>query len=120
MSLSPDQAPRQRGLVLLSKAEKLVVDLGPAIDKVPRHQRYRYAVRLEDALWELVSRIIEAAASCQKSKVYRVDEHVRFVHALLRHGAERKLLSPSRVGEAARQLQEIGAMIGAWRQRLKG
>lgn len=120
MSLSPDQAPRQRGLVLLAKTEKLIVDIGPAIDKVPRHQRYRYAVRLEDALWLLVSRIIEAVASGQKSKVYRVDEQIRYIHALLRHGAERKLLQPSRVGEAAQQLQEIGAMIGAWRQRLKG
>ncbi|WP_445157420.1 diversity-generating retroelement protein Avd [Halomonas sp. E14] len=119
MSLDPDQAPRQRGLVLLSKAEKLIADLGPAIDKIPRHQRYRYAARLEDALWELVSRLIEAAASGQKSKVYRADEQIRFIHALLRHGAERKLLAPARVGEAAQQLKEIGAMVGAWRARLK-
>ena len=120
MSLSPDQAPRQRGLVLLNKAEKLIVYLSPAIDKVPRHQRYRYAARLEDALWALVKQIIEAAASGQKSKVYRVDEQVRYIHALLRHGAERGLLPPSRVGEAAKLLQEIGAMIGSWRQRIQG
>lgn len=119
MTLSPEGVPRQRGLVLLTKAEQLIVSLGPAIDKVPRYQRYRYAVRLEDALWELVSRIIEAAASGQKSKVYRVDEHIRFIHALMRHGAERKLLAPPRVvGDATMQLKEIGAMVGAWRERL--
>ncbi|MCZ0926425.1 diversity-generating retroelement protein Avd [Halomonas janggokensis] len=104
---------------MLAKAEKLIVDLGPALDKIPKHQRYRYGIRLEDSLWELVQLIIEAAASGQKSKIYRLDEHLRVVHALLRHGAERKLIRPSRVGETARELQEIGAMVGTWRQRLK-
>ena len=104
---------------MLAKAEKLIVDLGPALDKIPTHQRYRYGQRLEYALWELVRLILEAAASGQKSKVYRLDEHLRWVHALLRHGAERKLIRPGRVGEAAQQLKEIGAMVGAWRQRLK-
>ncbi|WP_280564906.1 diversity-generating retroelement protein Avd [Chromohalobacter sp. 48-RD10] len=104
---------------MLAKAEKMIVDLGPALDKIPKHQRYRYGQRLEDALWELVRLIIEAAASGQKSKVYRVDEHLRFIHALLRHGAERGLLRASRVGASAQQLKEIGAMVGTWRQRLK-
>jgi len=94
------------------------VDLSPALDRVPRSQRYRYAKRLEDALWELVDRLTQAAMSGQKSKVYRADEQVRLLHALLRDGAARKLLSPAWVGEASRQLGEIGSMIGAWRQRL--
>ncbi len=116
--MQPEQAPRQRGLVVVSKAERLIDDLAPALDRVPRHQRYRYAARLEDELWELVRRLIEAAMSGQKSKVYRADEQVRYIHALLRHGAERRLLGLKRVGDAAGQLSEIGAMIGAWRQRL--
>ena len=62
-SMIPDEAPRQRGLLLLAKAERLLADLGPAIDKIPRNQRYRYAIRLEDALWYLVDLIIQAAAS---------------------------------------------------------
>lgn len=119
MSLSPEEAPQQRGLVLLSKAERLLTDLGPSIDKVPRHQRYRYAIRLEEALWRLVELIIQAAASGQKNKVYRIDEHLRLLHALLRHGAERKLIAASRTGEAAVQLAEIGAMVGTWKKKLK-
>ncbi len=102
---------------MLVKAEQLITDLGSVIDKIPRNQRYRYALRLEDALWELVDLIIQAAASGQKSKVYRVDEQIRYLHALLRHGAERKLIGAKRVGEAARQLGEVGAMVGAWRKR---
>jgi hypothetical protein len=119
VTVVPDEAPRQRGLVLLAKAERLIASLGPTIDKIPRHQRYRYALRLEDALWHLADLIIQAAASGQKSKVYRADEQIRFIHALLRHGAERNLIGARRVGEAARELGEIGAMIGAWRQRFK-
>lgn len=117
--MSPDEAPRQRGLVLLVKIERLIADLGPVIDKIPRHQRYRYAARLEGALWYLVDLVIQAAASGQKSKVYRVDDQVRYLHALLRHGAERKLIGAKRVGETASQLGEIGSMIGAWRKRLQ-
>lgn len=118
MTMTPEKAPRQRGLVIVNKAERLMIDLAPHIDKIPKHQRYRYAIRLEDELWELVRRLIEAAMSNQKSKVYRADEQVRYLHALLRHAAERKLLGIKRVGDASAQLSEIGAMIGAWRQRL--
>lgn len=62
MSVRHEKAPRQRGLVIVNKAERLIIDLAPHIDKIPKHQRYRYAARLEGELWELVSRIIEAAA----------------------------------------------------------
>ena len=72
--MTPEKAPRQRGLVIVNKAERLIIDLGAHIDKIPKHQRYRYAIRLEDELWELVRRLIEAAMSNQKSKVYRADE----------------------------------------------
>ena len=75
-------------------------------------------MRLENELWELVRRLFEAAMSNQRSKVYRADEQVRFLHALLRHAAERRLLGVKRVADASSQLSEIGAMIGAWRQRL--
>ena len=117
MSLEPDEAPRQRGLTLLSKTEQMILDLAPAIDRIPKYQRFRYAKRLEDALWELADRVISAACSGQKSKIYRADEQVRLLHALIRHGAERKFLSPKRAGMAGRQLGEIGAMIGAWRKK---
>ena len=105
-------------LVILSKTERLIVDLAPAIDRIPKHQRFRYAKRLEDNLWQLVHLIIQAAASNQKSKVYRVDEQVRFLHALVRHGAERRFLSSRRAGYAGNCLSEIGAMVGTWRKRL--
>lgn len=116
--MSREQAPRQRGLLIVSKAERLLIDLTPALNRAPKHQRYRFVARLENELWELIRRLIEAAMSGQKSKVYRADEQVRLVHALLRHAAEVKILTPKRVGNAAQQLQEVGAMIGHWRQKL--
>ncbi|NNC24254.1 diversity-generating retroelement protein Avd [Salinisphaera sp. USBA-960] len=119
MSVSPEKPARQRGLVIVNKAEQLIVDLAPNIDRIPRHQRFRYAARLEDSLWGLVQRLIEAAMSGQKSKLYRADEQVRLIHALLRHGAERRFISPGRIGEASRKLAEIGAMIGSWLGRMK-
>ena len=107
-------------LVVLSKVERMILDLAPAIERIPKHQRFRYAKRLEDGLWDLVRLVIQAAASNQASKVYRVDEQVRYIHALIRHGAERKYLSPKRAGMAGRSLSEVGAMIGAWINRIRG
>ena len=49
MSMRPESAPRQWGLVIVNKAERLIIDLAPHIDKIPKHQRYRYAIRLEDS-----------------------------------------------------------------------
>jgi len=34
----------------------MILDLAPAIDRIPKYQRFRYAKRLEDALWELADR----------------------------------------------------------------
>ena len=107
-------------LVILSKIERLILDLSPAIERIPKYQRFRYAKRLEDGFWDLVYLVIQAAASNQRSRVYRVDEQIRFLHTLIRHGAERKFLSPKRAGFAGRELSEIGSMIGAWKKRLQG
>lgn len=118
MSMVPERPVRQRGLVVLSKAEQLINYLMPHINKIPRYQRYRFATRLEDNLWLLVRCLIEAAMSGQKSKVYRADEQVRYLHALLRFAAENQLIRPKHIGAASQQLSEIGAMIGAWRKKL--
>lgn len=117
MSLQPDQAPRQRSLELLARTERLILNFAPSIDRIPRSQRYRYGARLEAALWELAERIIEAACSGAKSKVYRADEQVRLLHCLIRHGASRELIKPRTAGERSAELSEIGAMLGAWRKK---
>ena len=92
-------------LVVLSKVERMILDLAPAIERIPKHQRFRYAKRLEDGLWDLVRLVIQAAASNQASKVYRVDEQVRYIHALIRHG--HRLLRKDSVTRARRRFKRL-------------
>lgn len=119
MSLGPITSVRQHRLILLTKAEELNLGLADAIDRLPRAQRYRYGQRLECSLWRLIELIIEAACSGTKSRVYRLDEHIRVLRALIRFGANRKLLSAKRTATASITLGEIGAMVHSWKAKLQ-
>lgn len=116
-------------LKLLSLCEQLILSSMPVLDKVPRSQRYRYGSRVEGALYDLLSLVVQAASSGAKTKVYAVADHLEVVNALLRIGAERKLISPRFVGHIMRApsdanpyggtLRQIGAIVASWRQRLQ-
>lgn len=53
MSLQPEQAPRQRSLELLNRAERLILNFAPSIDRIPRSQRYRILRVTPEHLWML-------------------------------------------------------------------
>ena len=116
-------------LKILSLAEQLVVSAMPVLDKIPRAQRYRYGRQLEDALYALPRLAIAAAAAGTKSKVYALCEAVDYLHALLRIGVERKLVSARWVGHVMAAaappaktgglLRQLAAMSHAWRASVR-
>ena len=118
--------PRLRVLEL---CEQLIVEAMPVLDKIPRCHRYRYGARLESALFTLPELVVQAASSGTKTKVFALTDHLEVTNALLRIGAERKLISPRFVGhimsaptEAAPRgglLRQVGAMAAAWRKSMK-
>ena len=101
----------------------------PVLDKIPRCHRYRFGGKLEDALFSLPGLVVQAASSGTKSKVFALVDHLEVLNALLRIGAERKLVSPRFVGHVmcapgeafpkGGPLRQIGAMAHAWRKGIK-
>lgn len=89
------ELPRLRVLEL---CEQLIVEAMPVLDKIPRCHRYRYGARLESALFALPELVVQAASSGAKTKVFALTDHLEVTNALLRIGAERKLISPRFVG----------------------
>ena len=128
----PDLAARQGGLELQARAEELWHELAGPIQRIPRSHRYRTGADLEEQLRKLVDLIIEAASSKQPSKVYRLHEHCRKVEWRLAAAAKQGLIRPGVVGRISRPpadddardqggtLYQIKAMVGAWRERVKG
>jgi hypothetical protein len=121
-----DGVPRLR---LLELAEQLIVSAMPVLDKIPRCHRYRYGARLEGALFALPELVVQAANSGTKTKVFAFVDHLEVLNALLRIGAERKLIAPRFVGHImcapgeafprGGTLRQIGAMAHHWRKSMK-
>ena len=116
-------------LRLLELVEQLIVAAMPVLDKIPRCHRYRYGARLEASLFGLIELVIQAASSGTKTKVYALVDHLEGLNALLRIGAERKLIAPRFVGHImcapgaafprGGVLRQIGAMAHHWRKGLR-
>ncbi len=116
-------------LRLLELVEQLIVSAMPVLDKIPRCHRYRFGARLEQALFGLVELVIQAASAGTKSKVFALVDHLESLNALLRIGAERKLIPPRFVGHImcapgaafpqGGTLRQIGAMAHHWRRGVK-
>ncbi|MCX8016403.1 MAG: four helix bundle protein [Rhodocyclaceae bacterium] len=132
MSLALDEHGRgsaRGGLRLLQLVEQFIVEAMPVLDKIPRAQRYRYGAQLEEVVYGLIDDVVSAASSGQKSKVYALCDHIEALHALLRVGAERKLIAPRFVGRmmaapgrdapGGGMLRQIAAMAAAWRRSVK-
>lgn len=116
-------------LKILELCEQLIVEAMPVLDKIPRCHRFRYGSKLESALFSLLELVIQAASARTKTKVFALADHLEVIDALLRIGAERKLISPRFVGhimsaptEAAPRgglLRQVGAMVASWRKSVK-
>jgi len=125
-----DKAARQGGLELLNRAEDLIMEMAGPIQRMPRSYRHRAGAMLEERLMELAELIIEAAASGQPSKVYRLQEHIRKVKFRISVEAKKELIRPKVAGSVMREpnpeddrdfggsLYQIEAMVGAWRDRI--
>lgn len=124
-----DAESRPRPLIILSLAERLVIDAQVQLNKIPRSQRFRYGAALEDALYRLPELVIQAATSRTKTKVYALCDHLRLIGSLMRIGAEADYISDRWLGrinrpasdtDAGGEYAQIAAMAFAWRARIKG
>lgn len=119
MTISPKELRRQPELKVLALAEGLAAHLFNALAASPKIHRYRMVAHIESRALTLIDLVISAAESNQLSKVYRLQEHIRAMHSVLRIATQAGAIKAGVGGPASMMLQEIGAITSSWRAKLE-
>ncbi len=87
----------------------------PAVEKLPRTQKFLLGDRIQTTGLDVLERLIEATYSKARSdKLAAANLGIDKLRFLFRLAMELRLLDPKRYEHAARCLDETGRLIGAW------
>ena len=108
-------------LVVIEKAQELLVWSLKHIEKFPRTHRYGLGLRLEQRLSELLDRLIEAKYTKERLPLlHRCNldlERLRFDY---RTAKDVRCFSVDHYGSASRFVNEIGQNLGLWIKSIVG
>lgn len=83
--------------------------------KYPKHERFRLAKRIEDALFEFHALLLRAAQSNDpQNSLKEADIRLDLLRAYLRLAVELKYTAPKQYEYAAQYTTEIGKLLGGW------
>ncbi len=102
---------------------QLLVWLIPLLDQFPRKRRFTLGERLEDALLEVLERLIEAAYSSANQKTTALaaaNLRLEVARHLWRLCYELKVISVKRYKYGAELMNGLGQQIGGWLRSSKG
>jgi four helix bundle protein len=90
----------------------------PTVEKFPRGQKFLLGDRIQAAALDILEALIEATYSRERrnNHLARANLGVEKLRFLFRLATTLKYLDVRRFTHAARQLDEIGRMIGGWRK----
>ena len=84
-------------------------------NKFPKSHRFTVAVKMENAVLEMIELITKANLQQNKMKfLILADEKLMFLKIMARLSFEMQFLSSSSYEYAGRELLEIGKMLGGW------
>jgi len=86
-------------LVTRRLAEDLINKFMPVMNKVARHQRYRYCARIEGIFERLLKLSITAPRAKTITKLAELVDTIDELHSWLKIGAEQKIIRAGIVGE---------------------
>lgn len=99
----------------LEKTYQFLLWLIPSVEKFPRSQKFLLGDRIQSTAIEMLEQLIEATYSRQRhaplAKANLCVEKLRF---LFRLSMDLDYLDKRRYEHAARNLEEIGRLIGGW------
>lgn len=108
-----DQA-RQTGPALEAHYQFLLW-LTPAVEKFPRSQKFLLGDRIQIVALDVLDALIEATYTRdRRAHLARANLGLEKLRFLFRLAADLGLLDRRRYEHAARQLDEIGRLVGAW------
>jgi hypothetical protein len=108
---------KQTGIAL-EKAYQFTLWLVPTVEKFPRSQKFVLGDRIETAALDVVEGIVDATYTRNRAPILRkVNLRLEKLRLLFRLSVDLKLLDTRRYEYAARNLDELGRLIGGWLKR---
>ncbi len=108
---------------LFVKTYDLVKWLIPQTTKFPREQRFVLAKRVQDSAFRFYDVIVRASLAAEREqKLTWLNEADVTLHTLrlnVRLCKDLELMQDNSYAHAARQLAEIGKLLGGWRKTIK-
>jgi ADP-dependent phosphofructokinase/glucokinase len=86
--------------------------------KFPRHERFRLAKRIDDALFDFHACLVQATEG-QNSKelLTNASSHLNLLRAYLRIAVELGYTTPKQYQHAAEHSSELGKLLGGWMKK---
>lgn len=85
--------------------------------KFPRHERFRLAKRIDDALFDFHACLVLASQSSAKENLSAADNHLNLLRAYLRIAVELGYTTPKQYQHAAEHTTELGKLLGGWMKK---
>jgi hypothetical protein len=107
-------------LAVITRTYDLLVWTLNHTGKFPRSHRHTLGAHLEEKLYDLLDRLVEAKYTSDKSEILRKAAlRVEQLRLLYRVAKDLKFLASNSHGHASRGLHEIGRQLGAWRKKVE-
>jgi 23S rRNA-intervening sequence protein len=105
---------RQTGPALEAH-QQFLLWLVPTIEKFPRSQKFTLGDRIQSTALDILEALIEATYTRdRRGHLARANLGLEKLRHLFRLAFQLKSLDPRRYEHAARSLDEIGRLVGAW------
>jgi hypothetical protein len=97
------------------KSEAFMIWLLNHTAAFPKHERFRLAKRMDDALFDLHKALMQAAHRTNTQEwLHEADIQLQYLRAYFRLALELRYTTPDQFHFVAEQLDEIGRLIGGW------
>jgi hypothetical protein len=107
--------PSRRTGPALEAHYQFLLWLVPAIDRFPKAQKFVLGDRILNLGLDVLESLVEATfTKDRKGHLVRANLGIDKLRLLLRMATDFKFLDPRRYEHAARQLDDIGRLIGGW------
>ncbi len=101
----------------LEAAYRFVLWLVPTVEKFPKSQKFLIGDRIQSTALDVMERLIEATYNKRRGRMLEdANLGIEKLRFLFRLSKDLKLLDMRRYEHAARELDEVGRLIGGWRK----
>ena len=99
----------------LEKTYRFLLWLVPTVEKFPRAQKFMLGDRIQATALDVLEGLIEATYTRDRAAhLARVNLRLEKLRILFRLAKDLRLLDPRRYEVSAREIDEIGRMVGGW------